>query len=368
MKKQTILALFLALTCISSLFAVNVQAADVPAPIAFYHFDDATNPGKDATANGNDLAAKGNVTIEDGKDGKCAYFDGKSVLAAVPDADKLEFIDKIDNGSKKLSMVFWYKITADDIIVSTDSSQRFRVFSGGNTGLATSGQGGICVVLRPDSLILPTVIYNDAQCDFPGEYGHQNIVGREYEFVDDQWIHIALTIDATTNTTTYYVNGEEVANTTTAKDTNFRFTNVDMWSSFGGNYMVDANGGEIFNQCYIGKIDEAGIFDTILTVDQVKYYMNNGYYGGEEPTTEPDTTPEATETTPADTTPAATETTPADTTPAATETKGEETTVPTVTEVPNTEKGGSPVLPIVIAIVAVVVIAVVVIVVLKKKK
>ena len=278
MKKQTILALFLALTCLTSLFAVNAQAADVPTPIAFYHFDDAANPGKDATGNGNDLAAKGNVTIDDsGKYGKCAYFDGKSVLAAVPDADKLEFIDKIDNGTKKLSMVFWYKITADDIISCTDSSQRFRVFSGGNTGLASSGQGGFCVVLRPDSLLLPTVIYNDAQCDFPGEYGHQNIVGREYEFVDDQWVHIGLTIDATTNTTTYYVNGEQVANTTTEKDKNFRFTNVDMWSSFGGNYMVNADGAEIFNQCYIGKIDEAGIFDTVLTADQVKHYMNNGY-------------------------------------------------------------------------------------------
>ena len=210
MKKQTVFALSLALTCLFSIFAVNVQAADeIPAPIAFYHFDDATNPGKDATENGNDLAAKGEVIVDDiGRYGKCAYFDGQSVLAAVPDADKLDFIDKFDNGTQKLSMVFWYKITADDIIVSSDSSQRFRVFSGGNTGLAASGQGGICVVLRPDSLIFPTVMYNDAQCDFPGEYGHQNIVGREYEFVDDQWIHIALTIDATTNTTTYYVNGE----------------------------------------------------------------------------------------------------------------------------------------------------------------
>ena len=268
MKKKTILALFLALTCLISLFAVNAQAADIPTPIAFYHFDDAANPGKDATDNGNDLAAKGNVTIDDsGKYGKCAYFDGQSVLAAVPDADKLEFIDKIDNGTKKLSMVFWYKITADDIIACTEPSQRFRVFSGGNTGLAR--HGGFTVVLRPDSLSLPTVMYNDAQCDFPGEYGIQNIVGRNYEFVDDQWVHIGLTIDATTNTTTYYVNGEQVANTTTEKDTNFRFTNVEMWSSFGGNYMVNADGAEIFNQCYIGKIDEAGIFDTVLTADQV---------------------------------------------------------------------------------------------------
>ena len=41
--------------------------------------------------------------------------------------------------------------------------------------------------------------------------------------------------------------------------------------------MVNANGAEVFNQCYIGKIDEAGIFDTVLTSDQVKHYMNNGY-------------------------------------------------------------------------------------------
>lgn len=361
MKKKTILALFLALTCLTSLFAVNAQAADVPTPIAFYHFDDAANPGKDATGNGNDLAAKGNVTIDDsGKYGKCAYFDGQSVLAAVPDADKLEFIDKIDNGTKKLSMVFWYKITADDIIACTEPSQRFRVFSGGNTGLAR--HGGFTVVLRPDSLILPTVMYNDAQCDFPGEYGIQNIVGRNYEFVDDQWVHIGLTIDATTNTTTYYVNGEQVANTTTEKDKNFRFTNVEMWSSFGGNYMVNANGAEVFNQCYIGKIDEAGIFDTVLTADQVKYYMNNGCYGGEEPADESETTPAATESVPSVTE------TKEDTTKAENTTKADGTTVPAVTKAPDADQGGSHVLPIVIAVAAVVVIAVVVIAVLKKKK
>ena len=81
-------------------------------------------------------------------------------------------------------------------------------------------------------------------------------------------------------------------------------------------------------------------------------------------TTEPETTPEATETTPA-----ATED---DTTPAVTETKEDTTkaddTTPAVTDAPADDTGGSPVLPIVIAIVAVAVIAVVVIVVLKKKK
>lgn len=113
--KKTLIALMtaaLVLLCMVSIpIALALNESAIPAPIAWYTFDDAANLGADSSGNGNNLTAKGNVaSLTAGKSGKGVYLDGASALIASTDTETGEdFLDALQGTTGQFTLTYWFQ-------------------------------------------------------------------------------------------------------------------------------------------------------------------------------------------------------------------------------------------------------------------
>ncbi len=250
--------------------------------VAWWTFDDAKFLGKDSSGNNNHLvAAGGPKAITGGKFSGAVYLDGSSAMTSQL-GETGDFIDKIYSDTGMMTLMYWYKVTKDDIQTfdTTDYWPWRRIVSKG-CDWETKYVGGFTSINNPDSITSPTVFYSNTYCDYDtgaGDPGKPNVNPVANQFTGD-WTFIAFTMDSVNNTTSYYINGELVCAYTGQHVPpvilgKINFSNLHRAFAFGANYSKN-NGADVFSQSYTGSIDQAGVFDTVLTQEQIKFCMNN---------------------------------------------------------------------------------------------
>ncbi len=299
MKKVLVVTAMVLILCFPSVItpAERVFAAnEMPKPVAWWTFDDAEKLGKDSSGNNNHLvAAGGPKAITGGKFSGAVYLDGSSAMTSQL-GETGDFIDKIYSDTGMMTLMYWYKVTKDDIQTfdTTDYWPWRRIVSKG-CDWETKYVGGFTSINNPDSITSPTVFYSNTYCDYDtgaGDPGKPNVNPVANQFTGD-WTFIAFTMDSVNNTTSYYINGELVCAYTGQHVPpvilgKINFSNLHRAFAFGANYSKN-NGADVFSQSYTGSIDQAGVFDTALTKEQILRYMNG--LPGDEPELTPTPTP-----------------------------------------------------------------------------
>jgi hypothetical protein len=260
-----------------------------PNLVAWYTFDDANNLGKDLSVYGNHLIPKGNaVSKTGGQRGNCLYLDGSSAMVAQLGSNG-DFFDELVRTKKKFTLVYWFKVEKKDIVGFDPTATWRRIFSKGfDWGTSV---GGFTSINNPDDVAKPKYLYSNTMSDFTtgagdvrGDAGNPNLNAAANTF-NQKWTYIALTVDAVAKKTQYYINGKLVCeyspkNRPDFNDKEFKLDNITRAFAFGASYYADALGRDVFYQSYTGAIDEAGVFDTVLTPTQIRNYMR--YRPGEK--------------------------------------------------------------------------------------
>ncbi|MEZ5305364.1 MAG: LamG domain-containing protein [Verrucomicrobiales bacterium] len=90
-----------------------------------------------------------------------------------------------------------------------------------------------------------------------------------FTVVADTWYHMAASVEGTAGTRTvrFYVNGDEVYNTTFANIATS--TSPNMMIGNNGQEDPGTPGGASFNENFDGNIDEIRLYDTVLTRNEI---------------------------------------------------------------------------------------------------
>ena len=215
---------------------------DPDTAVGIWLFDESSGDvANDSSGNGNDGTING-ATRVDGKFGKALSFDGaESVDMGNPPS--LQFAGSV-------TITFWAK-------PSSVAAGRQNVIC-----KAYGGEG--CLTMEPDGNL--SFYWGDCggNCDPYVEVARPIGV-----FVDDEWIHAALTRDVSTRTYNMYKNGIVEA--------------TDTWVECGAHPCGDGAASELnlligdgYAGKFIGIIDEVAIFNVVLSEDDIKNIMNNG--------------------------------------------------------------------------------------------
>lgn len=287
--KRKFLAIILSLTLVFSFvfMAEGVFAAEVrPSPIAWYTFDDSANLGADTSGNDNHLLSKGNVTGQSaGKYGGSVYFDGGSALVSQPDADGKDFLDALADTTKQFTLTYWVKTTKNDVRQYDPAGWRRVISNGADWGISGGGNKGFTIINNPDNPANPGAMVNNPVFHFnnndPATQNYASLFEVLTEF-NENWNFIAVTVDAAANRVQYYMNGTKVADITPTLPegaTSLEFANLSAPFAYGAAY--HAGNPELeFMHAFEGSLDQAGVFDKVLTQDEVTYFMNYRYQGG----------------------------------------------------------------------------------------
>ena len=208
--------------------------------VAYWSFDNTSNPGRDDSGNGNDGTLIGDTNCVDGIAGKGLYFDGNGDYVDVPSSNDLSF----NSPSQAFSTSCWIRpdtITPvvqaileneDDYLVSIDEGLlRYRKSDSGN------------------------LYHNVWQSTNP-------------EISAGSWSHIAITYDGTgAGGTKMYVNGEEKPVTTHSYDGG--------GSASGDDFAIGIRAYDFASEPYGGEIDEVRIYNRVLTTTEIEYLYEN---------------------------------------------------------------------------------------------
>lgn len=301
--KKTLIALMtaaLVLLCMVSIpIALALNESAIPAPIAWYTFDDAANLGADSSGNGNNLTAKGNVaSLTAGKSGKGVYLDGASALIASTDTETGEdFLDALQGTTGQFTLTYWFQATKKDVAGFNPATDWRRIVS---NGMDFSGLGGFTVINNPNDPSNPAVLYSNPFVEYDNGYFAGSQFSANTPF-SEAWMFAAVSVDTTTNTVKYYVNGVLLSvitpdltdNGLTSGATGMDFSRPGVPLAFGAHYYYDGEG-DHFTQAYKGALDDIRVFDTILNVEQIDFYMSRAYDLPEDSSTSSSSTPSTT--------------------------------------------------------------------------
>ncbi|HIA66501.1 TPA: LamG domain-containing protein [Candidatus Poribacteria bacterium] len=235
--RQCIIAIFVMLTLLM------VGTTSSVAGLTFYYDFEEIKDGAIPDRSGNGLNGKivGDVTLDGGKVGKAARFKNKGYLdlngAKVP-ANLIP--------SKGFSLLAWVNVEADG------DQAIFNAWAADNTWL-------IHPEVRPGGGYYRWTVRTDGGVTI-GEV-------KKGKPVKNEWHHFAAIYDSVTGVATLYIDGVEVGKDARAgskgKTVN---SNWDKGARVG--YNVD-NG-----RNFTGRMDEVGLWDEALALDQVKKYMD----------------------------------------------------------------------------------------------
>ncbi len=280
-----ILTLILVFSCIPLVSAA--EAETVPAPIAWYTFDDPQNLGADSSGNGNHLQAMGTPTsAAGGKYGNAVHFDGASALSAAQGADGSDFLDALAGTTNKFTLTFWLKTTKEDLAGYDPANWRRIVSNGADWGMSGGGAGGFTLINNPDNPADPGVMVNNPVFHLNNNDTNIHVYAEFYPVhiqYSAEWNHVAVTVDAAANRIQYYLNGNLMADhqPQLPEGTALVFANAAAPFSFGAGYSA----GTSYLHSFVGSVDQAGVFDTVLTQEQIALYMasSSGVIETEEP-------------------------------------------------------------------------------------
>ena len=237
--RQCIVAIFVMLTLLM------VGTTSSFASLTFYYDFEDIKDGAIPDRSGNGLNGKivGDVTLDGGKVGKAARFKNKGYL----DLDGAKVPANLIP-TKGFSLLAW-------VNVETDGDHAiFNAWSADGTWLIhpevrprADGSGYYRWTVRGDS---PLGTLGQVQKGKP---------------VKDEWHHFAAIYDLVTGVTTLYIDGADVGQHGSAKG---KTVNKSWGKGARVGYNVD-NG-----RPFTGRMDEIGLWNEALALDQVKKYMN----------------------------------------------------------------------------------------------
>jgi len=226
-----------------SLMLASVSNAEINEEniLGIWLFNEGTGDvATDASGNGNDGTING-ATWVDGKFGsKALSFDGAESV----DMGNLQFAGTV-------TIVFWAKPSS--------------VAAGRQNILCKAYGGEGCLTMEPDGRL--SFYWGDCggNCDPYVEVARPE----PGTFVDNEWIHVAETRDVSIREYNMYKNGEVAA--------------TDTWAECGSHPCGDGAASDLnllIGDGYAGKfrgiIDEVGIFNVVLSEDDIENIMNNG--------------------------------------------------------------------------------------------
>ena len=207
--------------------------------IAYYKLDTNNTTQPDATGNGNSGAVSGATYTSSGKINGSYDFDGTDDYVYIPDI--------LGNMSSNFTLNFWISTnsTSDDIIFDKDynGSTTNRLFIQINENESGTEIDGFFRVFSNDGTsvsIAPSTNPNIS---------------------DGNWHMITFVRDTTSTTSSkIYVDGSEVSTTGSVRTGSLH--------SLGDNHNIGIQGDES-SRPYLGKIDEIGIWERIVTSSEV---------------------------------------------------------------------------------------------------
>lgn len=258
--------------------AAAEEASKHPEPLAWYTFDDPENLGADTSGNDNHLQPKGSPAYrEEGMYGGCLYLDGNSAMIAEKDAvTGADFIDTLQDTTRQFTLTYWFKATREDIVGFDANTMWRRIVSNGCDWQAGGENGGFTFINNPDNAVNPSVFYSNPMVEYDNGTFDPAQFTANTPFTED-WTFIAIAVDAATNTIEYYINGILMATVIPklpAGATGLQFANMACAFAFGADYYV-SGGTETFFQPYKGALDQAGVFDTVLSAEDILFVMGN---------------------------------------------------------------------------------------------
>jgi hypothetical protein len=229
------------------LTASSYAKLDEKTLVGLWMFDEGNGKtAKDGSPNKNDGALTGNPKWVNGKFGKALEFDGSNFVDMGSD-ESLQFDGDV-------TIVFWAKPE--------------NVAAGRQNIVCKSYGGEGCLTIEPDGRM--SFYWGDCG----GNCQPYVEVARPAPgtFVDNEWIHVVEVRDVSKREYQLYKNGEVVA--------------TDGWAECGVHPCGDSAPSELnlligsgYAGKFIGVIDDVGIFNTVLSEDDIMNIMNNGLKG-----------------------------------------------------------------------------------------
>jgi len=218
-------------------FASAVLVDDI---VSYYKLDETTGAVVDELGT-NDGTNYGSTRGETGIINYSFYFDGSNDYVGVPHDASLQI-------TGNLSVSLWFYIDA---------------FTTGNQIIEYRASGES----EATNYLYSWLINSDGSASYGHEYGAGQDEWRNYNpgLNTGEWYHLAMVRDVNLNEYNIYLNGEE-------SDT-WSFVNDPSGGSSGS---LRIGGDTLTGKYHDGRIDEAGIWDRVLTFDEVNQLYNSG--------------------------------------------------------------------------------------------
>ena len=218
-------------------FASAVLVDDI---VSYYKLDETTGAVVDELGT-NDGTNYGSTRGETGIINYSFYFDGSNDYVGVPHDASLQI-------TGNLSVSLWFYIDA---------------FTTGNQIIEYRASGES----EATNYLYSWLINSDGSASYGHEYGAGQDEWRNYNpgLNTGEWYHLAMVRDVNLNEYNIYLNGEE-------SDT-WSFVNDPSGGSSGS---LRIGGDTLTGKYHDGRIDEAGIWDRVLTFDEINQLYNSG--------------------------------------------------------------------------------------------
>jgi len=204
--------------------------------VGMWLFDeDNGDVAQDSSGNGNDGTLLGNPNKVEGRFGDCLEFDGNDDYVDCGNAESLD----IFGADAQITIVLW---------VNTPDVSRTH------GALVTKGEwcAGYSLLINGNTKTL-------LAADLDPQSGGL--------MTNDEWYHLAATTDGATGELKFYINGE-------LSEVNKKNVNGIAQSNMPVNIAREQFGGGRWY--FKGMIDDVGIFNVVLTKDDIKDIMNKG--------------------------------------------------------------------------------------------
>jgi hypothetical protein len=215
---------------ISILLFISLLAGSIPAPVAYWKLNELSGNGSDEIGD-NDYVFTGTLATT-GKIGNCRLFDANGSYGVTNDVPALQLTDNFSMGG-------WVNVSG--------YKSTFGTVFGGESGAASLN-------IRSSGALQFTIVNISESPESSGTVS-LNI-----------WTHIFLTFNTTTNNGEYFINGQSAGTFT-------QTSNVSSEASTNliGIYINGASARE-----FSGLIDEIGIWNVVLSQQQIDSLYNSG--------------------------------------------------------------------------------------------
>lgn len=241
--------------CFAAALCASATAGQA-ALVAHYKFDETAG----ATVAANELAGSSGtigasvVTGVAGISGNAYQFPNLATAAGIVDMGNASFFSAIGD-SQAITLSAWVKTT------DTDNGRNVVLFAGSDTVSNRYIDLGVVggTSLNPGSVngrVRPTANVSD----ITEVFSTPTLVN------NDQWRHLALTIDLQADNITLYVDGAQVATSALANESFPGFNNFEVGRLGRQGSQVDPFG---------GLIDDVQVYDHALSATQVQHLFNN---------------------------------------------------------------------------------------------